>query len=164
MSLYLNLKLWRAERMKMNEAPVRVWALLSPLQQPLLHPAGRLPNCCPPLTRAYAIGSSQGGGSSGLGSKPRYSPSAARSFLGQFRGPTLNSSLLPGSWCPSSPGLGWLGAQCRWREIGARGQSLTLFWIRGEVMESWLVKWMSQGIPNFSTLARECPIITGLTD
>ena len=31
-------------------------------------------------------------------------------------------------------------------------------------MESWLVKWMSQGIPNFSTLARECPIITGLTD
>ena len=148
MSLYLNLKLWRAERMKMNEAPECGSEPCCPLyNSPFSTLLVAFPTVAPLWPARMQLGP--------VGSKPRYSPSAARSFLGQFRGPTLNSSLLPGSWCPSSPGLGWLGAQCRWREIGARGQSLTLFWIRGEKGDGKLAGEMDES--GHSQFLNPCP-------
>ena len=88
--------------------------------------------CCPlyncpfptaPLTHAYAIGSSRQA-SRQLGNKLRYSPSAGRSFLGQFRAGRPHPKTFAGKQPVRPRGSSMTRGARKWREIGRQGQKV----------------------------------------
>ena len=124
--------------------------LLSPLQQPLLNSRGSTLNCPPRMQ----LGPAREAPLSGRSSKPRYSPSPARSFLGlQFRGPshptvpTLKFCREAGASRPQGSD-DWTAGQMAGNWTGTKVDSVLNKRLekRGCEMKKCLVKWMSRDI------------------
>ena len=96
------------------------------------------------------------------GNKLRYSPSAGRSFLGQFRAGRPHPKTFAGKQPVRPRGSSMTRGARKWREIGRQGQKVdgVNFWKKYGMWWWWhnqqvVSEAVSQGIPNFSTLVQK---------